>query len=188
MAQITVEELDSWLRWQGSFPWLRRWALPVFRAAYENPITPWAGVLAVRGIERIEGERVGFPLWLEMLNHPDPAVATQTAHCMREPRFAMHLIQRFTQGIPIELALAILHSLGQTKSPAALPILVACLARPEFRICSIEALGALNQPAAIPHLEPWLNDESVTYAQDHLSPPPTVGELAGRSIGRLRKV
>ncbi len=161
-------------------------AAVAFREWLARETAPWPRSTCLRGIEELEGQDHTAPLWLAEFTSDDDARSRQVAYFMAHPRYFPALEERLWRSRNESLRYAILHAFGQSKDHAALPILLQAMADPALRPAAIESLGCLGFTAAIPHIEPYLEDHTHCWQEDNHGPMLRVSDIASRNIGKLQ--
>lgn len=161
-------------------------ALPLFRHCVQSEQDPWITAIAARGVEKIVGDVEARKTWLGLLNSPNPAMVAAAALQISDPFYVPRLIELFHTRTEPLVRNCLLHPLGLSRDPAALPILLEALNAPELRPKAINALSNLGDPRAIPYLEPLLNDTSPHPEPDDRGCPLRICDVAGQAIRRLQ--
>jgi HEAT repeat protein len=178
-----VRELLLWVSRDSS---IHASALPIFRLALHTELHPYAANYAVDGIELIAGLDASMGFRLALLKDSGVQMVRATLLAVRNPAYVPAFIETLARRSEADVRIAAIRQLGRLGTSAALPTLLTYLDSPELRPHVVEAMGDLLDPAAIPHLQPLLGDETDAWPIDNHGPMLRVCDLAREAIERLR--
>jgi HEAT repeat protein len=160
--------------------------LPVFQAAATAAADGLTAIAAAAGIEYIAGKVVAEPIWQALLHHADEQVVVCAAFDLTDPSFAPTMLQLLAIRPELRVRCAALRALGRMKAPGSFDVLVAHLAQNETQITAIEALEDFGDLRAIPHLEPFLTDETEVGIRDERGAVLQMCNIAYHAVSHLR--
>jgi len=161
-------------------------ALPIFWAAIETEQDPWTATTAARGIETVAGPAEGQRACHALLNHSQPKMVSRVVLSLVDVSNIPLLLRLLNEHQDVRVQTAVIRTLGRMQNPVVLPVIVERLASPDLRAQAIQALADLEDPQAIPFLEPYLNDATELWEEDNHGPIVRVCDLANTTIQHLR--
>lgn len=160
-------------------------ALPIFRKALETEQDTWVTLNAVRGIELISGPDEARGIRLSLFNHSRPEVVASLVSAITDPSYTPAVMELLARRPETNIRIAAIHMLGRSRNGAALAAMVSYRDVPALRPHVVDALGDLQDPRAIPYLEPLLNDKTPAWEEDNHGPMLRVCDLAKKAVARL---
>jgi HEAT repeats len=174
------------LMWAKEDAGLHQVALPIFCTAVSLALDPLTASSAAQGIEVINGPEKGRTAWLSLLNHSDEQIVAGAVFSLNDNSYVSDLLDLLNRRSETYIHSAIISTLGRMRDPRILSVILEHLARPETQSNAILALERLEEPDAIPHLEPLMRDNAESGIADDRGVMLTTGTLASRAVRRLR--
>lgn len=162
-------------------------AAPIFRHAWRHETDPFTVLTAARGIELAEGDTQGRAALMDLLDRPQQDLVATAVLNAELDLTTEHVLALYARATDPGLRRTLINALGRKHDRAAFDVLAAAIDDPELRPWAIEALVAVGDPAAIPHIEPCLSDTADAWAVDNHGPMMRVCDVASDAIAALRK-
>jgi len=163
-------------------------ALQIYREVLAGPVDAWTTVNAVRGLDALLGADQSHSAWQALLadDQPDDGIA-MVVWSITDPRLVPRLLKLLERRTAVMVRRALLQILGKLATPGLRPVIETYLVYPALRPEAIQALGELGDPDSIPHLEPFLQDESEIPNRDERGCVLRVCNLADDAIRSLNR-
>jgi hypothetical protein len=167
-------------------PGIRGDVLAIFQRALTQTDDSLVAFQALQGIGRIAGSEAAADSLSDFLSRAPANTAASLALRIHSPAYEMPLIRTLAQRPEPQVRVAVTRALGRLQTPGVLSTLVGYLDSSELRPHVIEALRELNDPQAIPYLQPMLADQTDAWPIDNHGPMLRVCDLAEEAIQNLQ--